>query len=236
MDETQVTPVSPKFKDITGQRFGRLLVVERAQDHVQPSGQRKTRWRCACDCGQETIAQANQLRGGHTQSCGCYNGMRRHGMYRSATYKSWQHMLRRCDNKNDLNWPKYGGRGICVCDRWKGSFEAFFEDMGERPANCTLDRIDVNGDYEPANCRWANRRTQHRNTRTNRWWFLDGKRVCSSELAETLGVKRATLNGWVHQGLSLEKIIQRSEAHHGRAGSVQASCPLGSPGESEGGR
>jgi len=163
----------PAFIDISNQRFGRLAVIERAEQ----SG-RNTMWRCRCDCGRETIVQANNLRRGASKSCGCLNAEWRksyfttHGHankgHLSPTYQSWKGMLNRCTNPNGYDWKLYGGRGITVCDRWRHSFENFLADMGERPVGYSIERIDVNGNYEPDNCKWIPLGDQVKNRRCSK--------------------------------------------------------------------
>ena len=155
-----------KFIDLTSKRFGRLVVIEKT-DH---KSNRSVVWRCKCDCGNETLVRNDSLRNGNTQSCGCLKkeqvskAKTTHGKSYSPEYCSWYSMKARCYNPNHKHYKNYGGRGITVCDRWKDSFENFLADMGPRPSSKrSIDRIDVNGNYEPENCRWSTDVDQARN-------------------------------------------------------------------------
>lgn len=150
------------FKDLTGQTFNRLTVISFHSWRVNhKSGKRKSLWLCSCECGNTRITCAWSLSSGATKSCGCYlkdNYYKLHGASKSREYRSWQSMKDRCFNPNNPRFNCYGGKGITVCDRWlehKKGFINFLEDMGERPENTSLDRINVHGNYEPSNCRWA---------------------------------------------------------------------------------
>ena len=174
-----------------GKRFHKLTVLSQAP---ATAGNRAKRWNCKCDCGAETISRSDALKNGRAKSCGCHRaelGGKRmvemnttHGMCGTPEYRAWQSMRNRCGDTSDMN---YGGRGITVCDRWH-DFDAFYADMGSRPEGMTLDRIDVNGNYEPSNCRWADREVQANNTRTNVVIEHDGKTKTVAEWAKHYGI------------------------------------------------
>lgn len=175
------------FVDLSGKRFGRLTIIEK-----QPESKIKIKWICKCDCGNYAIVFGSSLKTGNTRSCGCLkmeggrDGKITHGQSDTPTYKSWSDMKSRCSNSRKKDYMDYGGRGIKVCDRWLNSFSLFLEDMGTRPPGTTLDRIDVNGDYSPENCRWATAKQQQRNKRNNNNVVFRGRSRSLAEWAEGL--------------------------------------------------
>lgn len=176
--------------DLTGRRFGRLVVIGRAAN--SPAG--AVRWYCQCDCGKTTTTHGDSLRRGASVACGCFklDQSTRHGMSRTPTHISWSSMIQRIDDSNHPQWKRWGGRGIKVCERWR-LFENFLSDMGEKPEGKSLDRINNEGDYEPGNCRWADVKTQQRNRRDSRLITYNGETHCMTEWAARIGISPTSL-------------------------------------------
>jgi hypothetical protein len=168
------------FIDLTGRRFERWVVRAIHPERYRWRNRLFILWRCDCDCGTERLVLGDSLRQGRSTNCGCVrraNLIRRltkHGMTRTRTYSAWCHMLQRCFNRNDKYYTDYGGRGISVCERWL-TFTNFYADMGEAPEGMSLDRIDNNKSYGPANCRWATHAMQLANRRPYRWKTKKGR-------------------------------------------------------------
>ncbi len=210
-----------------GDRYGRLTVIEEAEPYISPNGKRRRCFACRCDCGETATVLLESLASGATRSCRClqrevmaHSGHKNttHGQTGSLTYKSWDSMRQRCCNPSDKDYPRYGGRGITVCQGWMGSFENFLADMGERPScEYTIDRYpDQNGDYEKSNCRWATQKQQQRNRRSNVMVSFQGQEHCISEWAEQVGLTTGALwcrlkNGWTtEEALTLPPKAKRA--------------------------
>ena len=184
--------------DLTGQKFGKLLVIRR--DGSAPNGGSKApMWLTRCDCGQEKRMNGSNLRRGVSKSCGCT--LKKHGMFGTPEYRIWDSMVRRCHNPKHQAFKDYGGRGITVCASWR-KFENFFQDMGRAPPGMWLDRINNNGNYEPGNCRWATPTQQGRNKRTNRLLTVGDVTATVPEWAERSGLKRTTIKERLRRGWS----------------------------------
>lgn len=195
------------LKDWTGVKIGRLTAVEMVQ---RDDKWRDHRWRFSCECGGEKVVGIKQVTSGHTSSCGCLFSevMRKrnttHGLSQhKGAYRSWKDMRSRCLNPNDSDYADYGGRGIAFDPRWN-SFETFFADMGDRPADMSLDRIDVNGNYCPDNCRWADAMTQANNKRSNRLIEHNGEAKTLSQWCRHFGLEHSKVAYRLAQGMSFE--------------------------------
>jgi hypothetical protein len=180
----------PRFDDLTGRRFGRLVVV----NLVERTSRYRIRYLCKCDCGEVRSINGGGLRAGNHMSCGCLRRENRirHGMHKHPLYNIWKGMRRRCTVETDRAWDNYGGRGITVCPQWneEDGIHQFINDMGERPPGYTLERIDNDGPYSPENCEWRTMSEQKQNTRRSRYIEHDGLRLTLSEWARRLGVSK----------------------------------------------
>ena len=166
-----VLPTHRSFKNLIGQKFGRLLVVE----YAGASRNGRTLWKCKCECGQAATIRVDRLPNGNTKSCGCLSA-KTHGMRQSPEYGVWRNMVQRCYNPKRHNFRWYGARGITVCDEWRSNFAAFFAHVGERPSpSHQLDRINGDGHYEPGNVRWVTQAENLRNRRPRRAAKLAGE-------------------------------------------------------------
>lgn len=196
---------------LTGERFGNLTVLSELPSRPRPDGKRNRRWfLCRCECGVEREARLDKLRLGLSRSCGCIRPARtsRPSVEDLPEHGIWEGMKDRCYLPRSRGYENYGGRGIKVCDRWRGSFKAFYEDMGPRPTpDHQLDRINGDGDYEPGNVRWATRAEQNRNRKNNVVLEFRGERMCLVDWAKRFGMSKGTLGDRLKRGMSVEEAL-----------------------------
>jgi len=208
-DESVTRPSKQrKLIDLSGQRFGRLIVIHRDTSN----GLTPTRWLCKCNCGATKIILASTLVSGKGQSCGCLRkevsaaNSTKHGGVGTLLYNAWCTMIGRCENENHISYKNYGARGIYVCERWK-DFALFKQDMGERPKGAWLERRDNDGPYSPDNCHWATRSEQQRNTRRSVRVTAGGQTKTLIEWSEDLGVPYTTIDWRWQQRWTPEEIV-----------------------------
>jgi hypothetical protein len=199
------------LKDLTGQRFTRLIVLSLAS-------LRPVKWNCVCDCGNSKVSTSSGLQRGDTRSCGCLhlewcqtgNQSRKHGGKGTTEYKIWSGIKSRCLTPSDRAFHLYGGRGVTICDRWRDSFPKFLEDMGNRPSPAhTINRVDNDGPYSPDNCRWATWEEQNNNQRCNHYITHQGQTRTMAQWARDLGLNYNTFRGAIYAGESIESVIAR---------------------------
>ena len=183
-----------RFKDITGQKFGRLTAIK----YLHNTEANKAVWLCKCDCGNFVEVVGSNLRSGMTNSCGCYKKDMHpieHGMSNTRIHKTWQNMKTRCYNKNYIQYKDYGGRGVKVCDEWRNSFKAFYAWAMSHgyEDTLTIDRIDNNGNYTPYNCRWVTTKQQNRNTRKTRKYAINGVTKCLKDWCRFYNIRYSTV-------------------------------------------
>ena len=212
-----------QIKDITGQKFGRLTVLK----FIGTNKNRNSLWECKCDCGKSVIVQKTNLISGNTKSCGCLNMERKtkHNKSKSRLFRVWEGIKQRCLNPNSSEYKNYGGRGIGICDEWL-DFETFYEwatnngfieDVSK--GQNTIDRIDVNRNYEPGNCRFVDMKVQSNNTRRNRYITFNNKTQTISQWARELGIKPNTLLARINDyHWAIEKALTTPVKEYNRKG------------------
>ena len=194
-----------RLKDLTGQKFNRLIVLETFRENNITY----CKWRC--DCGNITLVQKGNLKNGSIKSCGCLakelSKKRRttHGLTGTRIFRIWDDMKKRCYNKNEKSYNNYGGRGIIMCNEWKNDFKAFYDwSMAHGYAdNLTIDRIDVNSNYEPSNCRWVDKKTQQNNTRRNRYITYNNETHTIAEWVDILNISYNKLYKRIMRGKAI---------------------------------
>ena len=208
--------------DLKGQKINKLLVLE-----FYENKNKRTYWKCLCDCGKICIVDAYKLRIGHTKSCGCLGKLNKeklfmysikHNKTNSRLYRIWQNMKRRCDTSTIDIYKYYGARGIKVYEEWKNDFMSFYNwsmENGYRD-DLTIDRIDVNGNYEPSNCRWVDKYTQANNTRRNHYITYKGQTLTINEWSRKTGVKRETIKWRLNNNFPINEVLSNENysIHH----------------------
>lgn len=194
--------------DITNQRFGRFTAIKFVGITPGKGGM----WWCQCDCGSVRTISCRALRSGTWLSCGCYKrdnpGAKKHGMCGSGEYRSYRAMLQRTNDPNATSYPRYGARGIIVCNQWKESFEQFLADVGARPSvRHSLERIDNEGDYQPGNVRWATPKEQARNRRSSRFIRCNGKTKTLAEWADLTGLPSHAIYKRLERGWCIDRAL-----------------------------
>lgn len=200
----------PKLIDLTGKKYNHLSVIS-----LQERRKNATMWLCLCDCGKNTVVDSRNLKTGHTKSCGCWNlqakkNRKIHGeSHGSQEWYTWVSMKARCLTPNNKYYSYYGGRGIKICHRWLESYQNFLQDMGRAPSNNhSIDRIDVNGDYEPLNCRWATAKQQANNKRKTKRIEFNGQLKTISEWCDELGLDYGLTRQRINRDkMPLEKVF-----------------------------
>lgn len=197
-----------KYIDITGQKFGKLTVIKRVENHITTGGQTKVMWLCRCDClgeNSEITTNSQNLRNGRTKSCGCVSSRntigersKTHGMAGTTLYAAWEAIKQRCENPNSSSYHRYGAIGRKMYKEWYESYEAFYDYVSKLPnfgeKGYTLDRIDNTKGYEPNNVRWADKITQSNNRRNNHYIEYNGKKQSLSQWAREYSMPFSTLS------------------------------------------
>ena len=197
-----------KMIDLSVQRFGKLQVLQREGSQCG-----SVTWLCLCDCGNKTIVNGHNLRRGLTVSCGCKKRNEpsyvTHGKSNTRLHGIWRGMKQRCYNPKHSAYQLYGAKGIAVCDEWKENFQSFYDWALENgySEELSIDRIDVNGNYEPSNCRWATQKEQANNRTTNAYLSLNGERHTIAEWMQITGLSKAAIEGRLKRGWSVERTL-----------------------------
>lgn len=190
--------------DLTGEKFGRLTVLERTDNNKHGD----VMWLCKCECGKNTVVSNSRLKKGITKSCGCYRAeiKTKHGMHDTRLNRIWRNLKKRCNNSNHRDYNRYGGRGIKVCAEWQEDFVNFYNwaMANGYNENLTLDRMDNNGNYEPSNCRWTTPKTQNNNKRNNHYVLYNGEKLTIAQVAEKTGLPYTTVLNKINKGKTLE--------------------------------
>lgn len=217
-----------RFDDLTGRTFGRLTVVSRGIEYIDAVGSKRFKWKCLCECGNTIYVRPDHLKRGAVLSCGClhketakarglanikHSGARRTASYNETRlYKIWAGMKQRCQSPANSSYPNYGGRGIKVTKEWEQfiPFQKWAMSHGYNN-NLSIDRVDCNGNYEPENCRWADKQTQANNTRSNRYIEVNGVAHTLAEWSRISGIKAGTISRRIKRGIEPQIAIFSKE-------------------------
>ena len=199
-----------QMRSLDGNKYGRLTVIKTFRENG------RTKVECICECGNTKVILADNLKRGKIKSCGCYHDEAAkdnniiHGLKHTRIYNIFMGMKNRCFNKNNQAYSRYGGKGITICEEWLNNPKAFYDWAIDNGYNdkLSIDRIDSNGNYEPSNCRWANRKIQSQNRNNVQSYTYNGETHCLSEWAEILSIKRSVLFWRLNHGWSIEKAFE----------------------------
>ena len=204
-----------KAVDLVGQRFGRLIVIERVDNYVTPKGKKGSNWLCQCDCGNVIEVLGVNLRHGRTKSCGCLRSDKqtekcyKHGLSETRIYNIWSKMKARCNCPTEQRYYSYGGHGIKIFEEWNNDFMSFYNwaiNNGYSD-DLTIDRINVDGDYEPSNCRWVNMKVQQNNRRNNVYLEYNGEIHTAAEWSKITNIKADTITSRLRKGWTIERTL-----------------------------
>lgn len=200
--------------NLLGQKFGRLVVIERAENNKH--GQ--TRWKCKCDCGKFTVVAASDLKNGKIKSCGCLSHeltakrSTKHGLRYTPNYKRWLHIKDRCLNPHNKDFNRYGGRGIKIYEEWVDDFKAFHDYVSILPhfgeKGYSLDRIDNDGNYEPNNLRWATKKQQANNREVKSVIEFNGEKFTLKQIAKKIGIGLSSIHRRIKRGDTMQELFR----------------------------
>ena len=220
-------PIPARVKDLTGQCFGKLVVIRYIGNG--DNSRKEALWLCRCECGNTTVVPGVSLCSGNTRSCSRSCGNKKHGMSYTPEYMAWCQMRSRCNNPSNPAFNYYGGReekAITICERWE-LFENFLADMGLKPFHkASLGRIDNEGPYSPENTRWEDDEQQQNNKRDSHYLTHDGETLTVSQWARQLGMHTSTLDNRISSGWSTTKAITTPVQYHSPSRHRHVSHPV----------